>query len=142
MISGRNGGNGNGVRTDAGCFRHQLFLPDGTPYELRGRSHGHNGGQAAGVPLDSTAPVPIDFRAFEDGTFVDLVRDLGNPQEVKFLVHRGAGAGVHKSFQHSGTLYVPPLLDSGLLRAVELPPRFEPWRAERLCQLLACGHRS
>jgi len=141
MISGKNGGNGNGVRTDGGCFfRHQLFLPDGTPYELNGGLHGPNGGQAAGVPLDSTGAVPIDFRAFEDGTFVDLVRDLGNSQELKLLVHRGAAAGVHKSFQHSGTLYVPPHLDSGLLRAVELPHRFEPcgdpcalWRRVQEC---------
>jgi len=141
MISGKNGSNGNGVRTDGGCFfRHQLFLPDGTPYELNGGLHGPNGGQAAGVPLDSTGAVPIDFRAFEDGTFVDLVRDLGNSQELKLLVHRGAAAGVHKSFQHSGTLYVPPHLDSGLLRAVELPHRFEPcgdpcalWRRVQEC---------
>jgi hypothetical protein len=130
MISGKNGRNGNGRRTDTDHFlAHQIFLPDGTPYGpngLRGEFHGLNGRQAAGVLQDSTAAVPIDFRAFEDGTLADIVRDPGNPEQVKLLVYDGAVAGVHKSFPNSGTLHVPPILESGLLRAVGLPTRFEP----------------
>ena len=107
----------------------RVVLPDGrrysgsnTPTNSRKTSHSENAGWKKS---DVIAHVPIDFRAFSDGTLVELVR---NPSDSRprLLIWKKGKITIEKEFRHADCLFVPPRLDSSLFEATRLPTAISP----------------
>lgn len=74
----------------------------------------------AGVSNQSP-PVRTTGEAFSDGTMLELILDSDRTNEVSLLAWDGKDASISKRFEHDGKVYVPPRLNSTVLRALHLP---------------------
>jgi hypothetical protein len=67
------------------------------------------------------APEQLEFRAFEDGTLVDLVRDAAAPEVPSLLISKHGSVRIQKEFHHADKIFVPRLVEPSLFAAVRLP---------------------
>ena len=121
-ISSNNGHNGIDSRLHS--ITSRVVLPDGRPYSggntlTNGRktSRSENAGWKKS---DVIAHVPIDFRAFSDGTLVDLAR---NPcdSRPRLLIWKKGKVTIEEEFRHADCSFVPPDIDLSLMSAMRLP---------------------
>jgi hypothetical protein len=64
---------------------------------------------------------PLEFRIFEDGSFVDLVGDPSTPEKPSLLIIKGGRATIQNEFHYGGKVFVPRQLEPSLLAAIRFP---------------------
>ena len=106
-----------------------IVMPDGkhlsgnnTPNNRRKSSRSEDG---RWVKTNNTAYVPIDFRAFSDGTLVELVRD---PSDLRprLLVWKDGKTTIQDNFRYADRSFVPPSIERSLMGAMCLPAAISP----------------
>jgi hypothetical protein len=98
----------------------RIVMPDGKRFSASHiPSNGQNPNRAWAKPHSEMAE-PIDFRAFSDGTIVDLLRDPGD-ERPRFLVWKSGQAAVRNDFHYADRSFVPPHVEVALMRAIRLP---------------------
>ena len=104
-------------------------MPDGRPYSSsntprNGRKTSRSG-NARWKKSNDVSHVPIDFRAFSDGTLVELVR---NPKDSRprLLIWKNGKATIEDEFCQADCSFVPPDLERSLFEATRLPTAISP----------------
>jgi hypothetical protein len=92
-------------------------------------------------PANSREEIETTGEVFSDGTMLELVLDPDRTNEVSLLAWNGKNANVSKRFEHNGKVYVPPKLNSTVLRALRLPRDIAPYGSTRdlfndICRVL------
>jgi hypothetical protein len=126
----RNTNNGHhGIDSRLHSITSHVVMPDGKPFSgnntpRNGRKSNHSDeGQRA--KSSGIAYLPIDFRAFSDGTLVELVRD---PSDLRprLLIWKNGKATIEDEFRHADCSFVPPDLERSLAEATRLPTAISP----------------
>lgn len=124
-MSDSNTNNGhNGIDSRFHSITSHVVMPDGRPFS--GNNTPRNGrksnrsdeGQRA--KSSGTAYLPIDFRAFSDGTLVELVRDPSHLRP-RLLIWKNGKTAIQDDFRQADCSFVPPDIDPSLLGAMRLP---------------------
>jgi hypothetical protein len=124
----RNNGH-NGCDSPLHSITSHVVMPDGRPYS--GNNTPRNGrktsrsGNAGWKKSNDIAHVPVEFRAFSDGTLVELVR---NPSDSRprLLIWKNGKAAIQDDFRHADCSFVPPDIDPSLMGATRLPNAISP----------------
>jgi hypothetical protein len=114
----------NGIDSRLHSITSHIVMPNGRPFS--GNSTKRNGrrrnrsdeGQRA--KLGDAAYLPIDFRAFSDGTMVELVRD---PSDLRpqLLIWKNGKTAIQDEYRQADCSFVPPDIDPSLMGAMRLP---------------------
>jgi hypothetical protein len=124
----RNNGH-SGCDSPLHSITSHVVMPDGRPYSgnntpRSGRKTSRSG-NAGWKKSNDIAPVPIDFRAFSDGTLVDLVRNPGDSRP-RLLIWKNGKATIEDEFRHADLTFVPPGIERSLFEATRLPTAISP----------------
>jgi hypothetical protein len=141
-----NHNNGNGaVATPLDSGTPSIVLPDGSPFSFKQIKDSGSALQdrdsLGSLPPGSVQPEPINFRAFPDGTFVELVKSQSSPGRLRFLIWNAGTVKFQEVFDHDGSRFVPTHIDGSLLEATSLPTGISPCggdAAELLAEIGAC----
>ena len=69
----------------------------------------------------SNSAVPIGGKVFDDGTVLELIQDLSQPNSLALLKWDGRRIVISRRVVYQGKAYVPLALDPGVRRALRLP---------------------
>jgi hypothetical protein len=72
----------------------------------------------------STPAIPTAGKIFADGTLLELIEDLEQPDGLTLLMWDGQKQVTARQAEINGQSYIPLMLDPGLRRAVRLPDSF------------------
>jgi hypothetical protein len=114
----------NGFDSRLGSITSHAVMPDGRPFS--GNNTPSNARKPKGSEAEQwanssgTTSVPIDFRAFSDGTLVELVGDL-NDSQTRLLIWKNGKTAIQDDFPHADGRFVPPVIDRSLVEAMCLP---------------------
>jgi hypothetical protein len=119
--------NGNHNRHDGGA----IVLPDGRMHTLREKLNSHETLDTSAEKESRPEPEPLEFRAFPDGTLVDLVRDAAAPKKPSLLISKAGTITFQQEFRYGGKVFVPRQVEPTLFAAIRLPSGIVPSRSAR-----------
>ena len=130
----RKNGNHNGHNGGA------VVLPGGSMHALREKLNSHETFDTSAEKESGPEPEPLEFRAFPDGTLVDLVRDATAPERPSLLISKAGIVTFQKEFLYGEKMFVPRQVEPSLFAAIRLPKRIVPSRStsEIFCELQDC----
>ena len=114
----------NGIDSRLHSITSHVVMPDGRPFSgnntPRNERKSNRSDEGQRAKSSGTAYLPIDFRAFSDGTLVELVRD---PSDLRprLLIWKNGKAAIQDDFRHADGSFVPPDIDPSLMGAMRLP---------------------
>lgn len=107
----------------------QIGMPGGKPFSSKQKPrNGVNGNHSENVRCQNSDDVGdefIDFRAFPDGTLVELLRQPSDLR-LRFLVWKNGSAAIQNDFRYADRLFVPLRADQSLVGAIRLPTAVTP----------------
>jgi hypothetical protein len=124
MRNGNTNNGHNGIDSRLHSITSHVVMPDGRRFS--GNNAPRNGrksnrsDEGRRAKSSSAAYLPIDFRAFSDGTLVDLVRDPSNLRP-RLLIWKNGKTAIQDDFHHADCSFVPPNIDPSLMGAMRLP---------------------
>ena len=94
-------------------------------------------------PSAVASAIPTGGKLFEDGTLLELIESLEQPNGLALLMWDGRRYMKGRDAVHEGRAYVPVALDLGLRRALRLPASVSPNEstAELFAELFALARR-
>jgi len=135
----------NGVVPPLDSATPTIVLADGTPYSIEkikdvSRVRGGGSLDALQTHSEEPEPEPLTFRAFPDGTLVDLVKNPSEPRRLQFLTWNAGTVKSQEFFNYGGSQFVPPRIGVSLLHATCLPTGISSCgcAAELLGEIAAC----
>ena len=114
----------NGINSRLHSLTSHIVMPDGRPFSGNNtprngrRSNRSDEGQRA--KSRGAAYLPIDFRAFSDGTLVELVRDP-NDLRPRLVIWKNGKTAIQDEYRQADCSFVPPDIDPSLMGAMRLP---------------------
>jgi hypothetical protein len=124
----RNNGH-NGYDSRLHSITSHVVMPDGkpfsganTPRNGRETSRAGNSGRKNSIDIER---VPTDFRAFSDGTLVELVCSPSNSRP-RLLIWKNGKATIQDEFRRADCSFVPPDLKRSLIEATRLATAISP----------------
>jgi hypothetical protein len=89
---------------------------DGSKPEVKiVRKQTHESTRAALIPITTSGEI------FADGTAIELVRQIGEPERASLLYWDGVSGAVGPIVEHKGRSYVPARINPSILRELTLP---------------------
>jgi hypothetical protein len=70
--------------------------------------------------------IPPDLTRLSDGSFVELIKDSAVSTRIRFLVWKNGHESIQDSVTENEQIFVPPLPDNSLAKALRLPTRISP----------------
>jgi len=127
-------GNHNGHNGNA------MVLPGGNMHALREKLNSHETSDTSAKKESGPEPEPLEFRAFPDGTLVELVRDATAPEKPSLLISKAGIVSFQKEFRYGEKTFVPRQVEPSLFAAIRLPNGIVPSRSTRevFCELQHC----
>jgi hypothetical protein len=124
MRTGNTNNGHNGIDSRLHSITSHVVMPDGRPFSgnntpRNGRKSNRSDDGRRAKP-SAAAYLPIDFRAFSDGTLVDLIRDP-NDLQPRLLIWKNGKTAIQHDFRHADCSFAPPDIDSSLMGAMRLP---------------------
>lgn len=117
-----NGHNGSNLRLNS--ITSHIVMPDGRPFSgnntPRNARRSNRSEEGRWAKPRGAAYLPIDFRAFSDGTLVELVRD---PSDLRpqLLIWKNGKTAIQDEYRQADCSFVPPDIDPSLMGAIRLP---------------------
>ena len=127
-------GNHNGHNGGAmvqGPAAPPIVLPDGRMHTLTEKLKNHETFDTFAEKESRPEAEPLEFRAFPDGTLVDLVRDAAAPEKPSLLISKAGAVTFQKEFLYEEKMFVPRQVEPSLFAAIRLPKRIVPSRSTR-----------
>jgi hypothetical protein len=84
--------------------------------------------QALAVNQQQRGPLVIspDLTRLSDGSFVEWIRESADSTKIRFLVWKNGCESIQDSVTEHGQIFVPPLSDNNLVKAIRLPTGISP----------------
>jgi hypothetical protein len=140
MAGQNNGNNGAGGLLDSAT--PSIVRTDGRSYSVEQIKDGEiqDGGSLDARQPGSVEPELLNFRVFPDGTLVELVKNISQPERLQFLRWNAGNVKFQECFHYGGFQFVPPKVDVSLLRATRLPTGISPCgnAAQLIEEIAAC----
>lgn len=70
--------------------------------------------------------IPPDLTRLSDGSFIELIKDSAVSTRIRFLVWKNGRESIQDSVTENEQIFIPPLLDNNLVKALRLPNRVSP----------------
>ncbi len=123
MINNNNNGH-NAVDSRLHSITSQVVLPDGRRLSVnntrRNGQKSNRSDERQRAKASGSAYLPIDFRAFSDGTLVELVRDPSHLRP-RLLIWKNGKTTIQDGYRQADCSFVPPDIDPSLMGAMRLP---------------------
>ena len=98
-----------------------IVLPDGGTHTPREKLNSHETFDTSAKKESRPEPEPLEFRAFPDGTLVDIVRDAASPEKPSLLISKAGTITFQQEFRYGGRVFVPRQVEPSLFAAIRLP---------------------